>query len=159
MSNDKRIIEVAFPAEEVGGSGARQITGLHTWWARRPLGSSRATTYAALVDNSVDASVQSNATPNPSKRVFISELSKWKNALKPLWIDQARRDILESHDKIPKVLDPFGGGGSIPLEAQRLGCETHSCDLNPVAVLIQKCTLEYPQKYGPRLHDDVKKWG
>jgi putative DNA methylase len=48
----------------------------------------------------------------------------------------------------PKVLDPFGGGGAIPLEALRLGCETYSSDLNPVAVLIQKCTLEYPQKYG-----------
>lgn len=57
------------------------------------------------------------------------------------------------------MLDPFGGRGAIPLEAQRLGCETYSCDLNPVAVLIQKCTLEYPQKYGQRLHDDIKKWG
>ena len=57
------------------------------------------------------------------------------------------------------MLDPFGGGGSIPLEAQRLGCETHSCDLNPVAVLIQKCTLEFPQKYGQRFRDDVQKWG
>lgn len=57
------------------------------------------------------------------------------------------------------MLDPFGGGGSIPLEAQRLGCETHSCDLNPVALLIQKCTLEYPQKYGQSLYNDVKKWG
>ena len=159
MSNNKRIIEVAFPVEEVGGSGARQITGLHTWWARRPLGSSRATAYAALVDNSVAAFVRSNAAPNLSQHTFIAELSKWRNALKPLWIDRARRNILESHDGIPKVLDPFGGGGSIPLEAQRLGCETYSCDLNPVAVLIQKCTLEYPQKYGPRLHDDVKKWG
>ena len=67
---------------------------------------------------------------------------------------------MDAHDgQSPKVLDPFGGGGSIPLEAQRLGCETYSCDLNPVAVLIQKCTLEYPQKYGKRLYDDVKKWG
>ncbi len=57
------------------------------------------------------------------------------------------------------MLDPFGGRGAIPLEAQRLGCETYSCDLNPLAVLIQKCTLEYPQKYGPRLYNDVKNWG
>lgn len=56
------------------------------------------------------------------------------------------------------MLDPFGGRGAIPLEALRLGCETHSCDLNPVSVLIQKCTLEYPQKYGQRLHDDFQKW-
>lgn len=70
------------------------------------------------------------------------------------------------------MLDPFGGGGAIPLEALRLGCETYSNDLNPMAVLIQKCTLEYPQKYGkPKgdikrwedsknpLLEDVKKWG
>ena len=75
-------------------------------------------------------------------------------------MSQAREDILESHSgKPPKVLDPFGGGGSIPLEAQRLGCETYSCDLNPVALLIQKCTLEYPQKYGQPLYNDVEKWG
>ena len=98
-------------------------------------------------------------TLTPPKHNFISELAKWENALKPLWIRQAKEDILESHgQKPPKVLDPFGGGGSIPLEAQRLGCETYSCDLNPVALLIQKCTLEYPQKYGQCLYDDVKKW-
>ena len=159
MSNDKRIIEVAFPVEAVSGSSARQIAGLHTWWARRPLGTSRATAYATLVDNSIRSS-QNNDTLSPPKHDFIAELAKWENALKPLWINEAREDILESHGgEPPKVLDPFGGGGSIPLEAQRLGCETHSCDLNPVAILIQKCTLEFPQKYGYRLHDDVKKRG
>ena len=101
-----------------------------------------------------------DGTLTPPKHNFIAELAKWENALKPLWIQQAKEDILESHNgKPPKVLDPFGGRGSIPLEAQRLGCETHSCDINPVAILIQKCTLEYPQKYGQRLYDDVKKWG
>ena len=116
------------------------------------LGPSRATAYAALIDSDL---------PSTSEKLnFIAELSKWENALKPLWISQAKVDILESHDeKPPKVLDPFSGSGAIPLEAQRLGCETYSCDLNPVAVLIQKCTLEYPQKYGQRLYDDVKKWG
>ena len=165
MSNNKRIIEVAFPVEEVSGRGAREISGLHTWWARRPLGPSRATAYAALVDNQLASqatkfSKNTDKFLNLPKQVFIAALAEWKNTLKLLWINQAKQDILESHDgKPPKVLDPFGGGGSIPLEAQRLGCETHSCDLNPVAVLIQKCTLEYPQNYGPRLYDDVKKWG
>ena len=105
-------------------------------------------------------SVSNNTPELPRKQDFIVQLSKWENALKPLWIDEARHDLLDSHDGTPpKVLDPFGGGGSIPLEAQRLGCETHSCDLNPVAVLIQKCTLEFPQKYGQRFRDDVQKWG
>ncbi len=169
MSNDKRIIETAFPVKEVSEQGHRdkynrQITGIHVWWARRPLAPSRATAYAALTKIPPPTSQEysiSNSTPElPRKQDFIVQLSKWENALKPLWIDEARRDILDSHGGIPpKVLDPFGGGGSIPLEAQRLGCETHSCDLNPVAVLIQKCTLEFPQKYGQRFRDDVQKWG
>ena len=156
MSNDKRIIEIEFPVDEVRGSGAREIAGIHTWFARRPLGPSRGTAYAALSNP-----LQNDGGSRDSYRqAFIAELCKWENAMKPLWIDQARRDILDAYDgQPPKVLDPFGGGGSIPLEAQRLGCETYSCDLNPVAVLIQKCTLEYPQKYGKRLYDDVKKWG
>ena len=156
MSNDKRIIEIEFPVDEVRGSGAREIAGIHKWVARRPLGPSRGTAYAALSNP-----LQNDRGSRDSYRqAFIAELCKWENAMKPLWIDEARSDILDAHDgQPPKVLDPFGGGGSIPLEAQRLGCETHSCDLNPVAVLIQKCTLEYPQKYGKRLSDDVKKWG
>lgn len=169
MNDNKRIIEVALPVEEVSeqGRGKNQIAGIHKWWARRPLGPSRATAYAALVDNPVNKLSQNrnltdddNTASFPPKHNFIAELSKWENALKPLWIQQAKEDILESHGgNPPKVLDPFGGRGAIPLEAQRLGCETYSSDLNPVAVLIQKCTLEYPQKYGQRLHDDVKKWG
>jgi len=92
-------------------------------------------------------------------------------------IKQAREDILKANGgKPPKVLDPFAGGGSIPLEALRLGCETYASDYNPVATLILKCTLEYPQKYGkPRkvkgddwtkaerivnpLLENVRKWG
>ena len=167
MSDNKRIIEVAFPVEEVSeqGRGQNQIAGIHKWWARRPLGPSRATAYAALVDSDLpppptSQTISFNKTSTPPKHNFIAELAKWENALKPIWIQQARDDILESHNGTPpKVLDPFGGRGSIPLETQRLGCETHSCDLNPVAVLIQKCTLEYPQQYGQCLYDDVKKWG
>ena len=158
MNENRRIIETTFPIEEVSEQGRRdkykrQITGIHIWWARRPLGPSRATAYAALVDSA------NSPRQTDDKCFFISELAKWETALRPLWIQQAREDILACHDgKPPKVLDPFGGGGAIPLEAQRLGCETHSCDLNPVAILIQKCTLEYPQRYGQRLHDDVKRW-
>ena len=168
MNNKKRIIEVAFPVEEVSEQGRRdrykkQITGILTWWSRKPLGPSRATTYAALVSPNLTQnsdSADTQKTLKPPKHDFIAQLAKWENATSPIWINQARSDILNSYSgEIPKVLDPFSGGGSIPLEAQRLGCETYSCDLNPVSVLIQKCTLEYPQKYGTRLSDDVKKWG
>ncbi len=160
MNNNRRLIEVAFPVEEVSKQGRRdknkrQITGTHIWWARRPLGPSRATAYAALVD-----SRGADDKEKTRKHNFIASLATWETAQSPISINEARAHILESHDgKTPTVLDPFGGGGSLPLEAQRLGCKAHSCDINPVAVLIQKCTLEYPQKYGRQLSLDVKKWG
>src|SRR3989304_1283661 len=147
---DRRLIEESFPVKEVGQASAREknirhghISTLHIWWARRPLASSRATAYAALIPPPKDTE-DWNKTRN-----FIAEFSKWENSLNQTMIQKARADILKANGgKPPRVLDPFGGGGAIPLEALRLGCETYSNDLNPVAVLIQKCTLEYPQKYG-----------
>ena len=170
----KRFIEESFPVKEVSAESANEkniLSSLHIWWARRPLVASRATAYAALIPPPKDTEDWNR------KRNFISNLSKRKNSLNSHLIETARKEILEANDgEPPKVLDPFGGGGSIPLEALRLGCETYSNDLNPVAVLIQKCTLEYPQKYGrPKevaaedtlsgvatrnpLLEDVKKWG
>jgi len=181
---DKRFIEYTFPIKEVSAESAKEknirhghISTLHIWWARRPLASSRATAYAALTPE------PKNEKEAKEKRDFIVELCKWENSLNPTIIERARKDILEANGgKPPKVLDPFGGGGAIPLEALRLGCETYTGDYNPVAVLIQKCTLEYPQKYGKpgeveietdefgkkvkrkvkvenKLLEDVKKWG
>jgi adenine-specific DNA methylase len=177
--NKKRFIEETFPVKEVSIESAREknirhghISTLHIWWARRPLASSRATSYAALIP------VPENIEEWNRKRQFIIDFSKWGNSLNQHLIEKARKDILEANDgKPPKVLNPFAGGGAIPLEALRLGCETYASDLNPVAVLIQKCTLEYPQKYGKPterqeegemfsgrvtknpLLEDVKKWG
>ena len=173
----KRFIEETFPVKDVSLESAREknirhghISTLHIWWARRPLASSRATAYAALIPP------LENTDEWSRKRDFIINLSKWENSLNSHLIERVRKDILEANDGVPpKVLDPFGGGGAIPLEALRLGCETYSNDLNPVAVLIQKCTLEYPQKYGRPtesaangtlfgtttrnpLLEDVKKW-
>jgi adenine-specific DNA methylase len=152
LNKDKRFIEESFPVKEVSFESAREknirhghISTLHIWWARRPLASSRVTNYAALIPT---VSLGDKEELN-KKRDFIIDFSKWKNSLNSDLIEQAREDILKANNgKPPKVLDPFGGGGAIPLEALRLGCETYSNDYNPVAVLIQKCTLEYPQKYG-----------
>jgi len=75
-------------------------------------------------------------------------------------LEQARKDILDANGgQPPRVLDMFAGGGSIPLEAMRLGCEAYAVELNPVAHIIELCTLVYPQKYGSSLVTDVKKWG
>jgi putative DNA methylase len=175
---DRRLIEETFPIREVSIESEKEknirhghISTLHIWWARRPLAASRATTYAALVPSPKDTEEWKK------KREFIARLSKWENSLNQNLIERARKEILEANGgKPPKVLDPFAGGGSIPLEALRLGCETYASDYNPVATLILKCTLEYPQKYGysnqggngfgstinlsaNRLLEDVKKWG
>ncbi len=146
----KSFIEFDFPVKEVSEESAREknirhghISTLHIWWARRPLASSRASVYAALTPEPKDEEERLK------KAQFIHNLSKWENSLNKHLINRAREEILKANNgKPPKVLDPFSGGGAIPLEALRLGCETYANDLNPVAVLIEKCTLEYPQKYG-----------
>jgi adenine-specific DNA methylase len=161
FEGDKRLIEVDFPLREVSEESVREknirhghISTLHIWWARRPLAASRATTYAALVPAPKDDKELKE------KLKFIAELSKWENSLNEKLIEKARKDIREFFGgRIPKVLDCFAGGGSIPLEALRLGCETYALEYNPVAVLILKAVLEYPQKYGKKLAEDVKKWG
>jgi len=157
---DKRFIEESFPVKEVSEESAREknirsgnISTLHVWWARRPLSSSRATNYAALTLKPKEKKEWLK------KKKFIIELSKWENILNQELIEKAKKDILETNGgKPPKVLDPFSGGGAIPLEALRLGCETYANDYNPVAVLIEKCTLEFTQKYGEKIIKDVEKW-
>ena len=149
----KRLIEYDLPLAEISEESAREKnirhghpSTLHIWWARRPLAASRATAFAALIDD---------PGPNePEKRAelleLIKEITPWeavKNGNNAA-IDKARRLIREQYGYAPKVLDPFAGGGSIPLEALRLGCETYANDYNPVAVFIEKATLEWPQKFG-----------
>lgn len=156
----KSFLEESFPVKEVGVSSSQEknlrhghISTLHVWWARRPLASSRATIYAALTP------VPSDEQEREETQNFIIDLSKWENVNNPAVLDKARSDILNAHGGIPpRVLDPFGGGGSIPLEALRLGCETYSNDYNPVAALIQKCSIEYPQKFGYQTVEDTH-WG
>jgi putative DNA methylase len=171
----KSFIEVSFPVKEVSQESAREknirhghISTLHIWWARKPLASSRATAYAALIP------APENDLEWNTKKQFIENFAKWEKSLNKIIIEKARKDILQANNgEIPKVLDPFSGGGSIPLECLRLGMETYANDYNPVSVLILKCILEYPQKYGkPQktkdrlietqkipLLEDVKKWG
>jgi len=146
----RRFIEESFPVKEVGAASSKEknirhghISTLHIWWARRPLAASRATAYAALTPAPKDAEEWQK------KRDFIIQLCQWENSNNQSLLERARREILEANGGVPpKVLDPFSGGGSYPLEALRLGCESYANDYNPVAVLIEKATLEYPQKFG-----------
>ena len=157
---DKKLIEVALPLEAINRASAHEKlqtrnhpSTLHLWWARRPLAACRAMLFASLVD---DPSARPDQFPTEEKqeaerqRLFriIEELVKWENSTNETVLDAARTEIMRStNGNPPPVLDPFCGGGSIPLEAQRLGLEAHASDLNPVAVLITKALIEIPPKF------------
>jgi len=151
------------PLKELSAEGAREkairhghISTLHVWWARRPLTVCRAAVFASLVS--------ADDMDEIGFEKFVANLCKWEvNDSDPVGrhlLEQARAMIRKHYpDAPPKVLDSFAGGGSIPLEALRLGCEAHAMEYNPVAYLILKATIEYPQKYGRKLAEDVRRWG
>jgi putative DNA methylase len=163
----KKLIEVALPLEAINKEAAREKSirhghpsTLHLWWARRPLAACRAILFASLVD---DPSSRPEEFPTEAgqdgerQRLFrlLEELVKWENSNNKNLLDAAHREILKSTDgNPPPVYDPFCGGGSIPLEAQRLGLEAQASDLNPVAVLITKAMIEIPPKFSgqPPVH-------
>ena len=155
--NSNRLIGTIIPIEEISKGGAAEknkknnrINNLHRWWASRPTTVSRITAYAALVD-----------PPIEEHEEMIRDMCDYDNTTKPdriLVREAARKRIKQMYKKPPKVLDPFGGTGALPFGAAWLGCESHSMDYNPVAVILQKCALEYPPKYGQKLKEDVKKY-
>jgi putative DNA methylase len=157
---EHRLIEEYLPVKEVSYESTREkllrrrdyhISTLHLWWARRPLAAARAAVYAALVPSPepIDADRAGS---------FFAGLCAWGGSASA--IAEASRQIVEANGgESPKVLDMFAGGGAIPLEATRLGCETTALELNPVAHLVERCTLDYPQRFGLPLANDVRRWG
>ena len=144
---------------------------LHLWWARRPLAAARAVIFAQMVDDPSSYPEQFPTMEDQERerqRLFrlIEELVLWENTTNETLLQQARDEILASWrrtceenvdhprvrelfdaEKLPGFHDPFAGGGALPLEAQRLGMESHASDLNPVAVLINKAMIEIPPKF------------
>ena len=144
---------------------------LHLWWARRPLAAARAVIFAQMVDDPSahpDQFSTEEAQEQERQRLFrlIEELVLWENTTNEVVLAQAREEIWKSWratcaankdhpraaelfnpDKLLAFHDPFAGGGSLPLEAQRLGLESYASDLNPVAVLINKAMIEIPPKF------------
>lgn len=156
----KKLIEVALPLAAINKASAREKSirhghpsTLHLWWARRPLAACRAVLFAQLVDDPSshpDEFPTEAAQEKERKRLFgiIERLVEWENVNNEQVLEEARAEIRKSTGgNPPPVLDPFAGGGSIPLEAQRLGLEAHASDLNPVAVLINKALIEIPPKF------------
>ncbi len=156
----KKLIEVAIPLEAINAASAKEKSirqghpsTLHLWWARRPLAACRAVLFAQLVDDPSshpDKFPTEEAVEAERKRLFkiIEDLVKWENSTNEEVLERARAEIRKScGDELPPVYDPFSGGGSIPLEAQRLGLPAYGSDLNPVAVMIGKAMIEITPKF------------
>lgn len=170
---DKRLIETAFPLRQASAASLHEknmrhghISTLHLWPARRPLAASRAAIAAALLPDPGEDEARKTLVRRLGGGLKVKKQTKAEAGKKVdttkvegdggvLWWGQEnlpdmawfRDQIRAAHGgRAPRVLDPFAGGGAIPLEAMRLGCEVVANDLNPVAWFILKCTLEYPQR-------------
>lgn len=156
----KKLIEVALPLEKINAESAREKSirhghpsTLHLWWARRPLAAARAVIWSSLVDDPSSHPEKFPTEEDQSKerqRLFkiLEDLVVWENSNNEDVLNAAKEEILKSTDNNPPaLLDPFAGGGAIPLEAQRLGLEAHAHDLNPVAVTINKAMIEIPPRF------------
>lgn len=156
----RKLIEVALPLETINRESAREKSirhghpsTLHLWWARRPLAAARAVLFAQLVD---DPSSRPDEFPTEDlqreerERLhgLIERLVVWENVKDERLLAEAHAEILKSSNgNPPPIFDPFAGGGTIPLEAQRLGLAAHASDLNPVATLINKALIELPPAF------------
>lgn len=159
----KKLIEVSLPLEAINAEAGREKnirhghpSTLHLYWARRPLAAARAVLFSQLVD---DPSSRPDEFPTVAAQdaerarlhALIEKLVLWENSNDETILREAREEIRRSNNgELPAVLDPFAGGGAIPLEAQRLGLEAHASDLNPLAVLINKSLIEIPPKFAGR---------
>jgi len=167
-------INIACAYEKMPGIGPHP-RGIHLWWARRPLAAARAVIFAQMVndpgyqqDSGFKYGVNKKEAEIKREKLFdiIRELVKWENTNNEEVLNRAREAIRESWretcylnrkhpqaaelfnpDDLPAFHDPFAGGGALPLEAQRLGLESHASDLNPVAVMINKAMIEIPPKF------------
>ncbi|PHV66133.1 DUF1156 domain-containing protein [Williamsia muralis] len=156
----RKLIEVALPLDAINREAERDTPKrsnhpwrMHFWWARRKLATARAVLFAQLVDDpSSDPerfpTVEDQRAERERLHTLIERLVCWDNARDPRLLAEVRAEIKRSAGtSLPAIFDPFAGGGSIPLEAQRLGLEARASDLNPVAVLINKALIEIPPAF------------
>ncbi|WP_103061757.1 DUF1156 domain-containing protein [Actinomyces qiguomingii] len=173
----RKLIEVALPLDAINKQSAREKSirkghpsTLHLWWSRKPTATARAVLFSQLVDDPSErrhefleaARAAGEADPEDAadraveaerRRLFnlITRMVDWDNLTDEHLMREVRAEIRRSAgEDLPALLDPFAGGGSIPLEAQRLGLEAHASDLNPVAVLINKALIEIPPRFAGR---------
>lgn len=156
----KKLIETSLPLEAINAQASREKSirhghpsTMHLYWARRPLAAARAVLFAQLVDDPASRpedfpTVELQDNERARLHALMEKLVIWENSNDEHLLEEARNEIRKSNNgKLPAVLDPFAGGGAIPLEAQRLGLEAHASDLNPLAVLLNKALIEIPPKF------------
>lgn len=156
-ASKKKLIEVSLPLEALNEETRREGTirqskpaSLHHWWSRKPHVNARAAVFAQLVDDPSShpgrfPTVEAQAVERARLHELMERIAKWENSGDSFLMEEARSEIRLSNDgRLPAILDPFCGGGIIPLEAQRFGLEVHASDLNPVAVLVTKALVQVP---------------
>lgn len=179
IRSPKKLIEVALPLDDINVASAREKSirhghpsTLHLWWARRPLAAARAVIFAQMVNDpggergyyAGKTKAQADAEREELFQI-MRDLVLWENTNNEEVLGRARAAIAKSWretcalnpgkpgfdpEVLPAFHDPFAGGGALPLEAQRLGLESHASDLNPVAVTINKAMIEIPPKFAGR---------
>ena len=166
----KKLIETSLPLEAINEASVREKSirhghpsTLHLYWSRKPLATARAILFAQLVDDPASRpeefpTVEAQDAERARLHDLMSRLVVWKKYPDTALLEQARAEIRRSNGgTIPAVVDPFAGGGSIPLEAQRLGCRAEASDLNPLAVLINKALIDIPPRFrgGAPVHPGI----
>lgn len=157
----KKLIETSLPLEAINAASQHEKSvprkghpaTMHLYWARRPLVAARAVLFAQLVDDPESRpeefpTTEAQDAERARLHALMEKLVIWENSNDEHLLEQARDEIRKSNNgRLPAVLDPFAGGGAIPVEAQRLGLEAHASDLNPLAVLINKALIEIPPRF------------
>ena len=183
----KRLIEVDFPIAEVSKQSAREKSirhghpsTLHLWWARRPLAACRSVLLGLIFPDPCDPNCPEEFKSKARKALsglpvaigkddiglrqslldFIATFSDWDRSSESIWLEASRKLVKAAYpEETPLVVDPFAGGGSIPLEALRVGCDSFASDLNPVACLIMKSLLEDIPRHSSELADELRRFG
>ncbi|MBQ9433399.1 MAG: DUF1156 domain-containing protein, partial [Synergistaceae bacterium] len=151
----KKLIEVSIPLEAINSASAKEKSirranpsTLHLWWSRKPIATTRAVLWASLVDD------PGNDSDRQRLHSILAKLVEWDkhHVVNPDTLKAAKAELAKLPQPLPEFLDPFAGGGSIPLEAQRLGLTAHAHDLNPIAVMLNKAMIEIPPKVAGKHH-------
>ena len=157
----KKLIETSIPLDEINAQAVREKSirkghpsTLHLWWARRPLAAVRCVIFASMVD---DPSEHPELFPTEEEQNaererlhdMIRKLADWDNISdERLYADAYAEMVKYAPDgKLPEFLDPFAGGGALPLEAQRLGLVSHAADLNPIPVTLNRAMIDIPARF------------